>query len=74
MGIRRILNSDYLFTALSYIKNFGELGIFFAEVIVESVFHDDDVVAVTFLGCQAIELCTVCTLVAIIDVVGLDER
>lgn len=34
MGIRRILNSDYLFTALSYIKNFVELGIFFAEVIV----------------------------------------
>ena len=34
MGIRRILNSNYLFTALSYIKNFGELGIFFAEVIV----------------------------------------
>lgn len=34
MGIRRILNSDYLFTALSYIKNFGELRHLFAEVIV----------------------------------------
>ena len=38
----------------------------------ESVLYDDDVIAITFQGCQSIDLRTVCTFVAIVDVVSLD--
>ena len=32
----------------------------------ESVLYDDDVIAITFQGCQSIDLRTVCTFVAIV--------